>query len=159
MSNATQRAFLQEEAFALLQQLKPDSAPSFGLMTAQHMVEHLTWITKASIKNHGAPEGELTKGQLSFKRFINKGAIFKHRPSDKTKADLPALKYGSLDEAIEQIPVAIERLYNYGDAHPDTLVYNPMMGQLSFKEIELFHYQHFRYHFWQFELIEQFYNE
>jgi oxepin-CoA hydrolase/3-oxo-5,6-dehydrosuberyl-CoA semialdehyde dehydrogenase len=156
MTSTERKTFLKDEVLELLQNLQPNTIPSFGLMTPQHMIEHLTWITKSSIKNYGEPEGELTKGQLSFKRFINNGAVFKHRPSDKTKADLPTLKYGSLEEAIKQIPIAIERFYNYGDAHPDTLIYNPMMGQLSFEEIEIFHYQHFRYHFWQFGLIEEF---
>ncbi|MEM9720176.1 MAG: hypothetical protein AAGA10_13040 [Bacteroidota bacterium] len=156
MTITTKKSFLTEEVLPLLNTLKADTQPAFGLMTAQHMVEHLTWVTKSSSKRNGEPAGEPTQRQLGFKRFIEKGAIFEHRPSDKTKADLPPLKYGSLTEALEQIPVAIERFYSLFENNPGFKSYTSFTGELSFEELELMHYQHFRYHMWQFGLVEQY---
>lgn len=153
MTQIDQKSFLVKEVPTLLSHLQPDTQPSFGLMTPQHMVEHVTLITKISAKRYGEPLEEPTKGQVGFKRFIQKGAHFKHYPSDKTAADLPPLKYGTLEEAIEQIPIAIKRFYTQFEQHPGFKAYHPMMGELEFEELERFHYQHYRYHFWQFGLI------
>ncbi len=149
----THKEFLTEKVPQILKNLTADTEPSFGLMTAQHMVEHLTWITKVSLKRHGEPVSPPTKGQLGFKRFIEKGAHFEHRPSNKTKADLPALKYNSLEEAIEELPKAVARFYNHFAENPDYKSYNQFQGELNFEELELFHTQHYKYHFNQFGLI------
>lgn len=156
MTKTTKKEFLLKEVPPLLKELKHDTLPNFGLMTPQHMVEHLTQVVKTSVKRYGEPTGEPTKRQLGFKKFIEGGAILKHYPSDKTKADLPPLKYDSLEEAIIQIPVAVERFYNHYTAHPDFKAYNPFLGELGFEELELFHYQHYRYHLWQFGLLEHY---
>lgn len=148
------KQFLSTELPELLKNLEPDTKPNFGLMTPQHMVEHITMVVKTSIKRYGEPENPPTDKQLGFQKFIAKGAIMKHRPSNKTKEDLPILKYESLEKALAQVPVAIERFYQHFEAHPDVKAYNPFFGELSFEELELFHYQHLRYHCWQFGLLE-----
>ena len=153
---STKKTFLTSEVMDLLNQLKSDTQPNFGLMTAQHMVEHISYLPKTSVKRYGEPEGEPTKRQLGFKKFIANGAVFQHRPSDKTKADLSALKYGSLEEAIEQVAIGIKRFYDHFEANPDFKAYSPFMGELGFEELETFHYSHFRYHCWQFGLIESY---
>jgi oxepin-CoA hydrolase/3-oxo-5,6-dehydrosuberyl-CoA semialdehyde dehydrogenase len=140
----------------LLQDLNSEQAPNFGLMTPQHMLEHLTWIIKSSAKQHENPGNEPSRSQLGFQKFIQKGAIFQHRPSDKTKEDLPPLKYASYDEALAQIPIAINRFYDHYEAMEIPKGYHPMMGELTFEQIELFHFMHCRYHLWQFGLLEQY---
>lgn len=149
----TKKDFLSQEAPALLATLTEDTVPAFGLMTPQHMIEHLTSTIKASIKRYGDPDPALAEKQAGFKRFIDKGAVLQHRPSNKTAADLPAYKYETLAEAITQIPVAIDRFYTHFETQPDFMSYNRFMGELKFEEIELFHYQHVRYHLWQFGLL------
>lgn len=152
----SKKAFLTTEVLALLNDLTPDQEPNFGLMTAQHMVEHLAMIIKISVKRYGTPENPPTKGQLGFKKFIANGAVFQHRPSNKTKGDLPPLKYNSLAAALAQIPIATKRFYDHYEANSDFKAYSPFMGELSFEELELFHYMHCRYHCWQFGLIESY---
>lgn len=147
------KAFLTEVVPTLLQDLKSTTEPQFGLMTPQHMIEHLTSIIKSSVKRYGEPDPALAERQQGFKRFIANGAVFKHRSSDKTKADLPTLKYDTLEEAKEQFLVGIERFYHHYEREPDFKAYHPFMGELSFAELERFHYQHVRYHFWQFRLL------
>lgn len=156
MMETTKKDFLQNEVPQLLAKLDSERNPDFGLMTPQHMVEHLTWVIKSSIKRYGEPDEVPSDRQLGFKRFIEKGAIFEHRPSKKTKADLPELKFGSLDEALEKIPEAIQRFYNHFETNPDYKSYSPIMGELAFEELELFHFMHIRFHLWQFGLLENY---
>ena len=130
-----------------LKALTVEHQPKFGIMTPQHMVEHLIWVTKASVKNVGPAPEELSKGQLGFMKFIDNGAKFQYRPSDKTASDLPPLKYDSLEKAIAEVPNAIDRLTsaieNLGD---EETFYNPMMGKLSADQMALFHRQHYAWH-------------
>lgn len=152
----SKKEFLINDVKELLKKLNPDSEPAFGLMTAQHMVEHLSWTLKGCTKRVGEVENPPTKGQLGFQRFIEKGAIFEHRPSDKTKADLPALKFENLEHAIEQVVVAIERFYAHFEANPDFKCYNKFFGELNFEQLELFNYNHYKFHLWQFDLNEKY---
>lgn len=154
MPTTTNKKFLQTEVLPLLENLTADAVPNFGLMTPQHMVEHLIWVTKTTIGRKGEPEKELTKSQLYFKKFIANGAVFKYRPKpDVTKADLRPLKYASLEAAIEQIAPAIERFYQYFEDTPNALCYNPMMGEMTQADLEVFHAQHYRWHLRQFGLM------
>jgi len=154
MPTTTNKTFLQSEALPLLQNLKADAEPNFGLMTPQHMVEHLIWVTKTTIGRKGEPEKEPTKSQLYFKKFIANGAIFEHRPKPGlTKADLPPLKYDSLQAAIKQVTPAIERFYQHFEDNPNAVCFNPMMGELTKADLEVFHAQHYRWHLHQFGLM------
>lgn len=157
--STNRREFLTMQVPQILTNLTADTVPKFGLMTPQHMVEHLTWVTKSSLTRNGEPEPELSKSQLFFRKFVDNGAIFKHRPSDKTKDDLQALKYGSLIEAIESIPEAVDRLYQTFEKNPNFKTFNPMMGEFNFEDQELFHYQHYKYHLFQFGLIDSYYED
>jgi len=150
---ATKKEFLTQTVSGLLEKLTEDQEPHFGLMTPQHMIEHLTSIIKSSVKRYGEPDPALAERQAGFKRFIDKGAVFKHRPSDKTKADLPALRYNTFEEATPQIMVAIQRFYDHYEQNPGFKSYHAFMGELDFEALELFHYQHLRFHFWQFGLL------
>ena len=148
--------FLQNEFPKLLQNLTAETKGNFGLMTPQHMVEHLTWVIKSTLKGVGVHEMPLTEKQKGFRKFIDKGAILKHRPSDKTKDDLPDLKYGSLEEAMEQIPIAVNRFYEWKEANPDGEIFAPFTGHMPIEKWELFHYSHVRYHLWQFGLLPEY---
>lgn len=151
------RQFLLHDFYKILKNLSADTKANFGLMTPQHMVEHLIYVVKVMSKKHnGEREIPANKRQLGFQKFVQDGAVLAHRPSDKTKADLPPLKYNSLEEAIAEIPKAVSRFYHLWDNNPDYLPYGSFTGEMSFEDLELFHYMHFRYHFWQFGLIENY---
>ncbi len=129
----------------LLDKLTLDHKPKFGLMTPQHMLEHLIWVTKATAKDKGPAPEELTKSQQGFMSFIDKGAIFKYRPSDKTEEDLPPLKYASFEEAKQNVPTAIERLSSFLEDRSSN-VFNPMMGDLTPDGLATFHFMHYKWH-------------
>ncbi len=151
-SNTAHHKFLTTELPQRLTHLKSDAAAKFGLMTPQHMVEHLILMTKISVKRYADCPDTPTEGQLKFKKFLENGAKFEYRPSKKTKADLPKLKYGSLQEAVENYPIGIKRFYDHYDANPDFISFNAFQGELGFEDLEFIHSQHFEYHLGQFGL-------
>ena len=151
-SNPTYKQFLVEEFPSRIEALKTSDQPSFGIMTPQHMVEHLILMAKLSTRQYGDVNSPATEGQIKFKKFIDNGANFEHRPSDKTADDLPKLKYGSLQEAKDDYANAIDRFYNHFEAQPDYLSYNQIQGALGFEDLEFLHYRHFQYHLDQFGL-------
>jgi len=155
MKNSTKRDFLLIEFPKLLKNLSPDSKRRFGLMTPQHMVEHLIWAIKSSAnKFDGERENPPSKRHLGFQKFIKNGAILEHKPSDKTAADLPELRYGSLEEAVALIPEAAQRFYDFWNANTAYIPYGTFMGEMPFEDLELFHYNRVKFHLWQFSLME-----
>jgi len=151
-SNIEYQKFLKEETPLRLAKLAENTLPKFGIMTPQHMVEHLILMTKLSIRTYGEIPQTPTEGQLKFKKFIEQGARFEHRPSNKTAADLPKLKYNSLQEAIDNYPQGINGFYHHYATNPDYLSFNLIQGKLGFEDLEFFHYRHFEYHLGQFGL-------
>lgn len=137
------KKYLTERVPELLAQLTNEHKGAFGIMTPHHMVEHLIWVTKSSVKDMGPAPAELTDKQLGFMKFIEKGAHFKHRPSDKKQEDLDPPRSADLATAIAGIPEAVQRLYACPE---DRTFYNPMMGKLSFAQMEKFHAGHYKYH-------------
>jgi len=151
-SNSEYKKFLTNEMPERLAKLTSNAQAKFGLMTPQHMVEHLILMTKLSVRQYGDATAEPTEGQIKFKKFITNGAKFEHRPSNKTAADLPKLKYASLEEALGNYPQGINGFYDHFDANPDFLSFNQIQGALGFEDLEFLHRQHFEYHLGQFGL-------
>lgn len=146
--------FLTKELPAKLSTLPGNQAPNFGLMTAHHMVEHLIYTTKSLSKRRGEPEAELNKSQAYFRKFMDKGCPFEHRP--KEDATLNELRTQSIEEAIKILDGAINQFYDLFQSNPNHKSYNQMTGEFNLSELELFNYQHGRWHLYQFGLIEEF---
>jgi len=146
------KVFLTKELPKQLRILSATQAPNFGLMTAHHMVEHLIYVTKSLMKRRGEPEVELTKSQLFFRQFIDNGCPFKYRP--KEGATLNELRTEGIAEAIQLLEEANEKFYQLCESNPEFKSYSPMIGEWNLAEIELFNYQHGRWHLHQFGVIE-----
>jgi len=146
--------FLLKELPTKLRTLEEKQAPSFGKMTAHHMAEHLIFVTKSIVKRHGEPEAELNKSQLYFRKFLDKGCPFEHKP--KEEATLNDLRTESIEAAVKILEEATEKFYNLCETNPNHRSYNAMMGEFNLEELELFNYQHGRWHLHQFGIIETF---
>ncbi len=157
MSSNNKRDFLTNQFPELIKTLSSDTKANFGLMTPQHMVEHLIGALGSAVtKYEGERENPPSKGQLGMQQFIKSGSVITHKPSDKTSADLPALKYTSLEEAISNVPGAVQKYYAFQDDNPDYVPYASFMGEVAHEDLEFFHYMHIKYHLWQFSLLEQY---
>lgn len=146
--------FLLEELPAKIRTLEEKQAPNFGIMTAHHMAEHLIFVTKSIVKRRGEAEAELNKSQLYFRKFLDKGCPFEHRP--KEEATLNDLRAESIEAAVKILEEATVKFYDLFKSNPNHKSYNTMMGEFNLEEIELFNYQHGRWHLHQFGIIEIF---
>ncbi len=112
-------------------------------MSAQHMVEHLVYVTKAGAKDYGPAPEQLSPAQLKFMAFVTSGAIFTYKPSDKKADELEPPRSESLEMAVSLVPEAISRIYKH---NPDHIFYNPFFGVLTFAQMELLQAKHFEHH-------------
>ena len=157
MTSNSKRDFLTHKLPELLNSLSSETKANFGLMTPQHMVEHLVMaLGSATTKYEGERIIPATEQQLGMQKFIQSGSVLVHRPSDKTEADLPPLNHDSLEEAISTIPDAVEKFYAFQDNNPDYIPYASFMGEVSYEDLALFHFMHIKYHLWQFGLLKQY---
>ena len=143
-------------AITLLDSLTADTPPVFGMMTAQHMVEHLIWSLKIS------------NGEKQSEQF------FRHEKAEKMKAaliytdaEMPlgfrapvlpvnevlALEYLNLEKAKSVFKEELDRFHEYFLKNPEATLMNPSLGLLSHKEWLVFHTKHFKHHFKQFSLL------
>ena len=137
-----------KNAPTMLKNLSAEAIPNFGLMTPQHMVEHLIWVTKSSIKDMGPPPPmeDIPEGAQKFMHFINSGKPMQYRPSNKTKADLPELRMSSLNDAISELENAVDRVINDYNSRGDKPYYNAMMGVIAPDMMLSFHMRHYQHH-------------
>lgn len=145
--------FLTKELPVKLRTLPGNQSPNFGLMTAHHMVEHLIYTTKSIQKRRGEPEAELNKSQRYFRKFIDAGCPFEHRQKEDAKVN--ELRTENIEAAIKILEEANENFYDLFESNPNHKSYNQMTGAFNLAELELFNYQHGRWHLHQFGLIEQ----
>jgi len=66
------------------------------------------------------------------------------------------LRTENIEAAVTTLKKATVKFYNLFETNPDHKSYNTMMGEFNLEEIELFNYQHGRWHLHQFGIIEEF---
>lgn len=150
--------FLQETLPSSLAQLTADAQALWGLMTPQHMVEHLSGAFVMSLGRFNlslqVAEKELP-GRLDWMRS---GKPFrKSVPAPGGQAGkLQPLRSGSLPEAIEVLMNARDKFYQfYQDESENRSAVHPYFGGLNGAEWEHFHYKHIYHHLSQFALLPE----
>ena len=143
----------------LLNNLSESTKPVWGIMTPQHMVEHLTLAIQSST------------GKIVFDRFItpaDKLAIAKRflhssRPLPKLFVNevisevigegLIPLVNSDLSSAIKELKIEVEYFDEYFTRNPEAKPINATFGPLDHDEWIAFHNKHFTHHLTQFGLI------
>jgi oxepin-CoA hydrolase/3-oxo-5,6-dehydrosuberyl-CoA semialdehyde dehydrogenase len=134
--------------------LSGDTAPLWGKMNVQQMVEHVTGFFKVSTDQIHfplvTPEEHLPKYKeflLSDKQFREntKAPVLPEEPLPVREADLNAAKTG--------LKKAIENFFTFYELHPDKKIPHPVFGPLNFEEWILLHYKHVTHHARQFGLL------
>lgn len=142
--------------FEIVSKLKVDDKPEFGIMTPQHMVEHLAFVV--SFSNGKEPQQHYypTEKEQKIKAFIigtdNDMPMGFKSPVLPTEG-LPTLKHSNLINAIDNLKTELNDFDNYFINHPSDKPINPTMGELNYKEWVRFHNRHFTHHFKQFRLL------
>ncbi|MAP55523.1 phenylacetic acid degradation bifunctional protein PaaZ [Altibacter sp.] len=146
-----------EKIEELLQQLSEDSKPQWGIMTPQHMLEHLEYtykIASGEIQDFevATPEKYLEKTHESlynyekFPRNTNFPLLEKNT--------LEPLKYDDLETAKKKFLEARENYLTFFKENPDAQLKNIVFGDLNRFEWYLLERKHLNHHFEQFNLLD-----
>jgi hypothetical protein len=151
MTNIVKVAY---EFLEALNDLKPESKPLWGKMTAQHMVEHLIFAVqmgneKLFLECFNPPE----KLPLMKRILMSNKPLPKLFVNPVIGSDLMELKYHNLEEAKSNLRKEADDYYSYFEKNPGAKLVNVTFGELNFAEWEVFHKKHFSHHFNQFGLL------
>lgn len=145
----------RHKVFETSQNLKSNASPLFGIMTPQHMIEHLIFVLKFS--NGKLPQQLMVDERLS--KTIKHYTIDTEREmSIGFKApmlgdELIPLLLPDINSAIEQLRKELIDFDLYFEKNPDSKPMSPVLGELDHREWIIFHNKHFTHHFKQFDLL------
>lgn len=139
-----------------LDKLSEQTKPLWGIMTPQHMIEHLI----AAV--------QMSNGKVEFKECMNpekklpvlKKILMSPRPLPKNFVNtvigegLKPLLLPNLDNAKKNLKEELNNFYKYFESNPSAKPLNPTFGPLNKEEWAQFHKKHFTHHFTQFGLIK-----
>lgn len=141
-----------EKLKSKLDLLTKDEPALFGIMTPQHMVEHLIITFKLSQGKITLLEKEPSTRSLQAKQAILYGDMDLPRgiKAPGIGDQLLKLKYGSIEESKDQLLKALKNYHSYYAENKQAKHYHPAFGKLSYEEWSAFHQKHFKHHFGQF---------
>ncbi|MBU2922842.1 phenylacetic acid degradation bifunctional protein PaaZ [Winogradskyella psychrotolerans] len=139
-----------------LSALKEDMKPKWGIMTPQHMVEHLEYtykIASGEIQDFeiATPEKILDKVHNSLWNYdkFPKNSQFPQLEKDT----LEPLNHPDLATAIEKFKAQREKYLEFFKENPDAKLKNLVFGELNKYESYLLERKHLNHHFEQFGLL------
>ncbi len=136
-----------------LQQLSLQSKAKFGILTPQHMVEHLILTLKMSAGRIQIPEIVPTEKQLAQKQAL----LFTDFPFPQgikapgLPATLLELRYLDLETAKAELIKSYEAYQLLFQENPTKHTPHPRFGLLNFDEWQRFHAKHMNHHLGQFD--------
>lgn len=135
-------------------QLHQDTLPKFGIMTAQHMVEHLSITVKISHEKIKIPGYEPNEKQLKQKQALIYSNIEfpKGIKAPGLEDKLLELRFSNIEAAKQDLLKSIDEYNTYFQTNPSNLTLHPRLGKLTYEEWEKFHQKHFEHHLSQFYL-------
>ena len=151
------RSFILNDISPALEMLTDDVIPKFGIMTAQHMVEHLSALFYLGRKEVGlpciTPENELPERRA----FLNNSEPFwKNMKAVGVPQDgLMDLRFTNLEEAKGRLISSIGAYYKFHETHPGTKILHPIFGKIGIELWDRFNYKHTIHHFQQFGLLDK----
>lgn len=140
----------------LLEKLNPENQPVFGIMTPQHMIEHLILLVKLS---NGGLKGQLMRSEETAVKW-KQGLIYSDmefpmgiRVPGQEENTLPELRYENLEKAIEKLESELKIFEEFYKDDKNKSTMHPALGLLNYEEWIIFHNKHFMHHFKQFGLV------
>ena len=139
-----------------LNNLKEDAKPKWGIMTPQHMIEHLEYTYRIA-------SGEIQDFEIATpEKYLEKThhSLYNYQPFPKNssfplleKDTLDNLRHADLATAIEKLNEAREDYKIYFKENPEAKLNNFVFGELNKYEWYLMERKHLNHHFKQFGLI------
>ncbi|MCG8319150.1 MAG: phenylacetic acid degradation bifunctional protein PaaZ [Cytophagales bacterium] len=141
-------------AFAL-GKLTPDTQAAWGIMTPQHMVEHLEYNFKIAI---GDIEAEIVTPGKHLEKYRDSLWNYKSMPREYhhphlKKGETEDLNHSGLQEAIDSVLKSYEVYEDFFKENPGMKTKNAVFGELDKQHWDLLIRKHFNHHLAQFGLI------
>jgi oxepin-CoA hydrolase/3-oxo-5,6-dehydrosuberyl-CoA semialdehyde dehydrogenase len=139
-----------------LSKLTDASKARWGIMSPQHMVEHLELQFRMAIGEIPVlittPEDKLEKYTESLYNYIPMPENFKHPLLEKESTE--PLRFSNLREAKQALLNMYDTYQNYFKTNPGVKTPNTVFGMLDKDLWDLLGRKHFHHHFKQFGLID-----
>ncbi len=136
--------------------LEADTVPSWGKMTAYHMVEHLVWALQLS-----TGRDTVTCEIPATRREEMIVWLYDDRPSPRdfknpTLPDNPLpLRYSSVADAKAAFHKELDHFIKFRETQPDEMNTHPLFGTIATDGWERVHFKHSYHHLLQFGLIRK----
>ena len=139
-----------------LSKLTSDTKPKWGIMTPQHMIEHLEYTYK--IASGEIQDFEVATSEKILEKVHNSLWSYDKFPRNTQfpqlkKDTLEPLKHSDLNTAIEKFKVQREKYIVFFKENPEAKLKNLVFGELNRYESYLLERKHLNHHFEQFGLI------
>jgi hypothetical protein len=150
---AEQKARLLRKALVpLLQSIPSTTAPRWGKMNLQQMIEHLGDAVRMSSGRLPAPRLLTPVENLPRMRdFLFSDKPFKENTPNPLLPDTPApVRFSTFDAALDELELQLDYFFTVFDANPALETLNPFFGLLDFEgNVQLLH-KHAAHHLRQF---------
>lgn len=138
-----------------LDKLTEEHTPQWGILTPQHMVEHLEFFLQMAM---GKVDTEVITPEKRIERF--KESLFNYRAMPRSfdhpllkEKELEELRFANLSEAKAGLLSAIDDYETFFKDNPGIETPNTVFGMLDKQLWDLMHRKHFHHHFSQFGLV------
>ncbi|HAS45706.1 MAG TPA: phenylacetic acid degradation bifunctional protein PaaZ [Microscillaceae bacterium] len=139
----------------LLLGLTEDTPAQWGIMTPQHMIEHLEYFTQLAL---GKMQVDLITPANKVDKFTESLYNYYKMPKNHQleilkKGTTEDLRFGSLTEAKEALVKGLAEVEMAFKNKAEFRAFNPTFGHLNRYEWQLYCQKHFQHHFEQFGLL------
>jgi len=146
----------EEKITECLSNLKADVKPKWGIMTPQHMIEHLEYTYK--IASGEIQDFEISTPEKILEKVKNSLWNYKKFPQNSQfplleKDTLDTLKHDNLATAIEKFIAQRNNYLEFFKENPEAKLNNIVFGELNKYEWYLLERKHLNHHFEQFNLL------
>lgn len=142
-----------ETALQYLDELKPDTQPAWGKMSAQEMVEHLSDTLRIANGKDKFPLATPEKHLEKSYEFLMSDAPLQRELNVAFAPEERTLRHENISDSIDEFTeewVAYEEQYE----DPQHRELHPYFGNLNFEEWQQLNKKHLSHHFLQFGLIK-----
>lgn len=147
--------FITEILPLCVKSLKKQTEPVWGIMKAQHMIEHLFKAFEISTGNLRVRCTLPEKKIKDFQAFLYSDKPMPRGIKNPALGDkLPELLFPDLEEAKDQLLNEVQYFWTYYEKHPDATQISPFFGELNAEQWQRYHFKHCFHHLSQFGLVE-----
>ncbi len=152
----TKLHFLKTETPRLLASIPPDTAPAWGKMNLQQMIEHMSDSVRVAngrdLQDCVTPAEHIPKMQA----FVMSDVPFKENTVNKLlPADPLDARFDNVDDAIGELKLEIAEFIEVFDQDKQKTITNPFFGDLNFEQWTALLYKHMLHHLRQFGVVPE----